>query len=344
MADVQLEHGHYRLANALDEAITIASFSGTQHKIVRCVLRLTWGWRQQSVRMSRVEIAERCGVAPVGGFLRAFDDLVHNGVIDEVERPFGRTPGAYRINKDFEHWGVFSVAQSRLEALFRKRPATADRPTPEGQSSEPPRQTPQGQSSNGVRQTPEGESPSRVSNPVGMDDRPYRVPHTDPIGSVTGVVSDEKKEVAAAERHERQERHTTTTTPPVSPAPKTPDLSAAGPVRSLLISEDDRNAFDTIMSAVPFPLKWATEMARAIDGQGMHGLVLSAEQLGEALRDYVANGKHLNPALISLREHMRVAARGRREPAERSGRSNRQDRNLEILKRSVARREGTNGQ
>lgn len=123
MVDVQLERGFLRVANALDEAITYAEFTATQAKIVRCLIRLTYGWQQQTVRIARPAIAERCHVAMHGGgFKQAFNELLEQGVIVEVQPASGRLPSTYAINKNFEQWGKFSVAAGVLAALFSERP------------------------------------------------------------------------------------------------------------------------------------------------------------------------------------------------------------------------------
>lgn len=194
MADVQLKHGFLRIANSLEEAIIMAPFSGTQMKIVRCLIRLTYGWNETTVRISRPDLAECCGLSAKGGFLRAFDELLRGGVIHEVERPFSRIAGVYELNKDFEHWGPFSVAASRLEALFSKRPQTLARPTLQGQSSNESRPTLEGGSS-AVRPTLKG-----------MGDRPSRDMQPHPIGCPSGGLSDDRPEVRPSERQERHRK------------------------------------------------------------------------------------------------------------------------------------------
>lgn len=126
MADVQLEHGFTRTANRLDEAITYADFTGTQHDIVRCIIRQTYGWGCLTVRISHSRIADLCHLAFTGGFRRALEELVSEGVVIEVESSSGRTPGAYMLNKDFENWGRFSVPEKALERLSGERPPNAD--------------------------------------------------------------------------------------------------------------------------------------------------------------------------------------------------------------------------
>jgi phage replication O-like protein O len=122
MANVQTEHGYLKLANRLAEAVVVAPFTGTQLKIVTCVIRLTYGWGQKTARVSHGSIAERINVRNTGGFRRAFLELLAQGVLIEVEAPTGRAAGIYAINKDFEKWGKFSVAESTLVSMYGKRP------------------------------------------------------------------------------------------------------------------------------------------------------------------------------------------------------------------------------
>lgn len=126
MANVQLENGYVRTANQLEEAIIWAPFDGSEFRIVRCVIRLTYGWRRRTVRISQVELAQKCRTTATGGWRRKFESLIREGVIVEVQAPTGRTPGAYAVNKNFERWGVYSVPAAALEATFRDRPNHVD--------------------------------------------------------------------------------------------------------------------------------------------------------------------------------------------------------------------------
>lgn len=126
MADVQLEKGYTRTANQLEEAIIWAPFTGTEFRIVSAIKRLTYGWRRRTVRIAQPDLAEKCRTKMNGGFRRAFESLVVEGVIIEVEGPTGRAPGAYALNKNFERWGRYSVPASGLEAVFKDRPNHVD--------------------------------------------------------------------------------------------------------------------------------------------------------------------------------------------------------------------------
>lgn len=140
MADVQLEHGYLKLANRLIEALACAPFSGTQQRVLLCFVRLTYGWHQRSVRLSNSELAARCQMRLTGGFRRQFHLLLREGVILKTETPTGRTAATYAINKDFENWGRFSIAESTLESLYRERPISGTSLPPRGQSTTHPPQ------------------------------------------------------------------------------------------------------------------------------------------------------------------------------------------------------------
>lgn len=142
MANVQLEHGYVRVANRLDEAITFAPFTGTQIKLVRAIVRLSYGWRQKTVRISLADLAARIGVpmskdgrAP-GHVRRALAELVAHGVVIEVDRGTGKRPGALAIRKNFTQWGKFAVDPAALEQLFTPRPDHADEQLPAALAAE----------------------------------------------------------------------------------------------------------------------------------------------------------------------------------------------------------------
>lgn len=149
MADVQLERGYTRIANRLDEALMVAPLTGTQQTIVRCIIRLTWGWKQRTVRISVPELADKCGKQDSGGFRRDLRELIANNVIVEVERPRGRAPAVYAVQKNFEAWRAYAVAANRLETLFGERPASLNS-TPHRRTAtvpdDPRRVAPEGQS------------------------------------------------------------------------------------------------------------------------------------------------------------------------------------------------------
>lgn len=211
MADVQLEHGHLRLANALDEAITYAPFTGTQTKIVRVVVRLTYGWRRRTVRASYQDLALRCGIQKVtGAFRRELDELLRERVVLRVEAGHGRTAALYAINKNFEDWGRLSVPASTIGALYGERPPSEDEllsvPS-QGQSTEDDFDgdsvPPEGQSTS-IEGAPEGHTTDPEYALEGHSPRP-RGSQSVPQGViVTGSKSNENGDFRPPKDIERQ--------------------------------------------------------------------------------------------------------------------------------------------
>jgi phage replication O-like protein O len=145
MADVQLEHGHVRIANRLAEAMLDAEFSGSQFKMLHGLIRLTYGWRRRTVTLSHAELAAYLHTTPSGTFRAALRELVTEGVVLQLEQGVGHKKSTLAIQKDFTRWGKFSVAPERLERMFGGRPESADElidasspPTPASETGEEP--------------------------------------------------------------------------------------------------------------------------------------------------------------------------------------------------------------
>jgi phage replication O-like protein O len=185
MADVQLEHGFLRLANDLDEALTYAPFSGAQAKIVRCLVRLSFGWGRQTVRVAVSEIAERCNERYSGAFRRSLSALIAEKVVREIEPQSGRRAALYAVNKNYEEWGKYSVAARTLERLFRTRFPSNDialkdagSPPPQGHTTAdeptelvcPPEGTQRDEEAETLVRPPEGILPIVVCPPEGTQD------------------------------------------------------------------------------------------------------------------------------------------------------------------------------
>lgn len=138
MNDVQLEHGHIRIANRLYEAILDADFSKAQMRILIALIRLTYGWRKKTVMLALIDLVRFTRLSPSaarrdtkhegeisGGFKAALKELTDNGVV-LCMRGGGALRSTYAIQKDFSRWGKFAVAPARLEALWKNRPDSDD--------------------------------------------------------------------------------------------------------------------------------------------------------------------------------------------------------------------------
>jgi hypothetical protein len=103
--------------------------------------------------------------------------------------------------------------------------------------------------------------------------------------------------------------------------PTTVDRAESDARRALkarLKADMDRVALDVLLDAVPNEATWCAEMTASLDGLGGH-IPLTPEQLGVAIRDYVANGDAKSPTMRHFRGYLRRSAdqeRGERAPNE----------------------------
>ena len=126
MADVQLEHGHVRIANRLFEAILDAEFTATQVRILLGLVRLTYGWRRRTVTIGQAALARAVHLNPGGTFRAALRELVTEGVVIQVEQGKGDAPSTLMLQKDFTQWGEFAVSPMRLARIYGERPESHD--------------------------------------------------------------------------------------------------------------------------------------------------------------------------------------------------------------------------
>lgn len=112
--------GYTTVPNRVEEAITHARFTATQLKVVRCVVRLTYGRHRRAAAISVPQLAAACGRKHSRGFRRQLCALVNNGVVIRVTPAAGRAASSYRLNTNFERWGDFSVPVRELERVFDK--------------------------------------------------------------------------------------------------------------------------------------------------------------------------------------------------------------------------------
>lgn len=89
-------------------------------------------------------------------------------------------------------------------------------------------------------------------------------------------------------------------------AAKRPSTTAKS-VAAQLVSSAHRAAYHRVISKAPVPEAWDAEMVARLSG--MHGPPITAEQLGQALLDYVGNGSVERPNFKHFRGYLDNAAR-----------------------------------
>lgn len=144
MADVQVEDGHVRVANHLYWAVLAAPFNDSQRRVLFMLIGLTYGWSRKTVELSTADLASQLGVDATGHFRTSLSELIREGVVRQLEQGSGLRKSVWMVNKDFEQWGRFALAQAFLVAKWGARPkhrdelAAVDKGSTEGASEDAP--------------------------------------------------------------------------------------------------------------------------------------------------------------------------------------------------------------
>ena len=107
MADVQKEHGHVRIANALFEAIT----GMDQYRIpapVRvflAVMRETYGFNRKTAEISTARFRKLTGIQKRQNIYRAIKEATDTNLINVIKNDY-RTNPTYSIQKDYDKWST----------------------------------------------------------------------------------------------------------------------------------------------------------------------------------------------------------------------------------------------
>src|SRR5690606_3949932 len=115
MADVQLEHGHTRIAHPILEALALAPLTAAQLKVLMVLIRETYGWGRRDAQVSLGAFAAATG-AHKTTVQRALQPLIDEGVVIVVEPATFSAPATYRLEKDARKWGRFAVTPPSLAA------------------------------------------------------------------------------------------------------------------------------------------------------------------------------------------------------------------------------------
>lgn len=140
MADVQLEHGHVRIANSLFDALLRQHLSAREWAVLMAVVRLTYGWGKRAERFGSQQIADMTEI-DVRHVRRALNSLRGKRLL--MRKQDGRRFPWWQIRKDFDRWAAPTRAKSarakRARATRAKsarvlgpnRPPSKDRETKE---------------------------------------------------------------------------------------------------------------------------------------------------------------------------------------------------------------------
>lgn len=136
MASPQLENGYTAIANELLEAIVAAPLGGGQVRILLHVLRMTYGWKRQSERISASQFATATGLHPKV-VARELRELANRGYLLTLSEE-GRTT-SYRLQKDYQQWDTGNQKVPGMDGATGNQnapgPGTKTLPHPEPKGS-----------------------------------------------------------------------------------------------------------------------------------------------------------------------------------------------------------------
>jgi phage replication O-like protein O len=103
MANPQRENGYLEIANDLWEALTRAPLKGAEFRTVFAIIRLTWGWRNKSAKLTNKQIGDECGISDAGYISRLTKSLVDKGMVRK-SATWGKAGALYQFQKDYDRW------------------------------------------------------------------------------------------------------------------------------------------------------------------------------------------------------------------------------------------------
>jgi len=102
MADVQLEHGFTRIADALLEALARVDLTGREFRLVHAIVRITYGYGKAADRIGATQLAAATGIDR-RNVQKVLASLERRNVV-AIRRHGDRKRHAVSIVKDFERW------------------------------------------------------------------------------------------------------------------------------------------------------------------------------------------------------------------------------------------------
>lgn len=133
MADIQLEHGHVRIANGYLEALMRAPIPGRHRRVLDAIVRLSWGWQRPVAPIASSRLAELTGIS-AGQARKIVRDLVRWQVVTRLAGS-GTRPATLGPQKDPDAW-EFPRPPSRPAEGPASRPAERPAAPTSGESKE----------------------------------------------------------------------------------------------------------------------------------------------------------------------------------------------------------------
>jgi phage replication O-like protein O len=110
LADVQVEHGHVRIANNLYEALSRANVPGRHLRVALVMIRLLYGYNRTEDRIAASQVAKLTGI-PRPHVCVILLDLEKWGLLERQDSQKGRA-SRWRVGKDFDRWELAGTSEA----------------------------------------------------------------------------------------------------------------------------------------------------------------------------------------------------------------------------------------
>lgn len=115
MANPQKEDGYTAIANEIMERLYAITLSGSEYRVILCVLRKTYGWHKKVDKISLSQFEEETNLSR-RQVCTILDRLVNNRLLFKEKN---KNCNLYQFNKDYEMWVVNKQVTSSEQSYTR---------------------------------------------------------------------------------------------------------------------------------------------------------------------------------------------------------------------------------
>lgn len=111
--DVQPENDFFKMPNELYEALCKLHISGYENQITRTVIRLTYGYNRESVKITQEKFQEISGIKQIPRISEAVNNLVSLNILHKSGKIFS-------LNKQYKIWKLRKTGNNKVTEKRKK--------------------------------------------------------------------------------------------------------------------------------------------------------------------------------------------------------------------------------
>ena len=126
MANPQKENGFTAIANEIMDALMKYRIPGECEQVLKCVLRMTYGWNRKEVQISNNQISKMTGLKRQN-VIRSIHWLESKLILRRIKTDSNRIK-VLKFNKNFDEWESFNKKQCRIKSDAKSRIKSDSKP------------------------------------------------------------------------------------------------------------------------------------------------------------------------------------------------------------------------